>query len=343
MPTPPVVLISFSRPDKTAATLDRIRSAKPSQLFLLCDGPREGREDDAVGTAAVRSVLEDIDWPCEVHRKYWEHNVGVDQNVELGLDWVFDQVDRAVILEDDCFPDLSFFDYADVMLDHFEDDERVAYIGGNSMFVPQRFFDGRSYGFSHYASIWGWATWARAWKQHRAVFPRTWQAGGPEGEVAGVPVRLHPHDASRFVTAGGRAYFQEVMDSRDVRQFNWDSHLWATMGALGTYAATPAVNMVENVGFGADATTTNSTRTMPKAMPAPDPVVHADVALSVEVAREIEGVIVRANGRLARTLRRLIPQGRARTVVRWLGTGPHVVWLMRQLHRLSSIANRKGA
>jgi hypothetical protein len=338
-----VVLISFNRPDKTATTLDRIREAAPTQLFLLCDGPRAGREDDAAGTTAVRKVLEGIDWDCEVHRKYWDHNVGVDQNVELGLDWVFDQVDQAVILEDDCLPDLSFFGYAAEMLDHFASDERVAYVGGNSMFVPERFFDGKSYGFSYYASIWGWATWARAWKQHRSVFPRTWEAGGPEGDVAGTPVRTHPVDVDRFVTGGARTYFTEVMETRDVRQFNWDSHLWATLGALGTFAATPAINMVQNVGFGMDATTTQSTRQMPQAEPAPSPIVHDDdVRISRDVAAEIEGWIVRANGRLARTLRRLIPQGRLRTVARWIGTGPHAAWLMRVTHRVSSMASRKA-
>lgn len=344
MSTPPVVLISFNRPEKTSATLARIREARPAELFLLCDGPRPGRADDAAGTAAVRGILEDIDWPCTVRRKYWEHNVGVDQNVELGLDWVFGQVDRAVILEDDCLPDLSFFGYAAEMLDHFAEDERVAYVGGNSMFVPERFFRGRSYGFSHYASIWGWATWERAWKQHRSVFPRTWEAGGPEGDVAGVPVRTHPVRVDGFATAGARAYFTEVMETRDVRQFNWDSHLWATLGALGTFAATPAVNMVQNVGFGLDATTTQSTRQMPKAETAPSPIVHDDdVRITTEVAAEIEGWIVRANGRLARTLRRFIPQGRLRTVVRWIGTGPHAAWLMRLAHRISSMAPHRKA
>ena len=66
----PVVLIAFNRPEQTKRTLECIRQAAPEDLFLIVDAPRDNRPDDAEGCAAVRTVLENIDWPCRVHRRY---------------------------------------------------------------------------------------------------------------------------------------------------------------------------------------------------------------------------------------------------------------------------------
>ncbi len=93
LPTP-VVLIAFNRPDVTRRTLAAIRAARPGRLFLVCDGPRADRPDDAARCAEVRAVFDGVDWPCEVERRFSDVNLGCEGNVELGLDWVFAQVDR---------------------------------------------------------------------------------------------------------------------------------------------------------------------------------------------------------------------------------------------------------
>ena len=109
----PVVLIAFNRPRLTRRTLEAIREAKPEELYLVADGPRSDRREDADLCAAVRAELEGVDWQCEVNRKFSELNLGCEANVELGLDWVFSHVERAIILEDDCIPDPSFFPFCE--------------------------------------------------------------------------------------------------------------------------------------------------------------------------------------------------------------------------------------
>jgi len=39
--------------------------------------------------------------------------------VSSGIDWVFEQVEEAIILEDDCLPDPSFFRFCQEMLERF--------------------------------------------------------------------------------------------------------------------------------------------------------------------------------------------------------------------------------
>ena len=172
MSATPVVLIAFNRPHLTRRTLATIRGARPDHLFLVADGPRGDRPGEDDLCRAVRAELEKVDWPCKVERRFSDVNLGCEANVELGLDWVFSQVEEAIILEDDCIPDPTFFPFCEELLAKYSSDERIWHIAGNSHWVPTELFDGRSYAFSTYASVWGWATWRRAWQAHRSSFPR---------------------------------------------------------------------------------------------------------------------------------------------------------------------------
>ena len=42
----PVYMIFFNRPDTLKKVFESVKEARPAQLFLACDGPREGRPDD---------------------------------------------------------------------------------------------------------------------------------------------------------------------------------------------------------------------------------------------------------------------------------------------------------
>ncbi|HSP63875.1 MAG TPA: hypothetical protein VLQ90_12890, partial [Pyrinomonadaceae bacterium] len=82
-----------------------------------------------------------------------------------GIDWVFEQVEEAIILEDDCLPHPSFFRFCEELLERYRDDERVAAIGGSNL-LPEWSKDTQSYHFSLLGGIWGWASWRRAWRYY---------------------------------------------------------------------------------------------------------------------------------------------------------------------------------
>ena len=73
-----VLLLFFTRSDTFAQVFEAVRQARPSKLFLYQDGPRG--EQDMAGIMACREIVSDahIDWECEVHRQYLEHNQGCD-------------------------------------------------------------------------------------------------------------------------------------------------------------------------------------------------------------------------------------------------------------------------
>jgi hypothetical protein len=334
----PVVIFAFNRPGITRRTMDAVRAERPTRLLLIADGPREGRPDDPSLTAATREVLDDVDWPCDVSRRYSAANLGVEASVELGLDWVFSQVNEAIVFEDDCVADPSFFRFADELLTRYRDDARIWQISGNNFGVPETLFPDFSYGFTAWGSVWGWATWADRWHTHRAIFTRDHQ---PLDDAPGTaPIRTRPArpGEASLATASGRRHFSEAATSQDIISHGWDKHWWLTMMTEGGLTITPSRNLVENVGWGADAT--HGVSAERKDHPAQEivfPLRHpAEIAVDVELERELELVLSRVGGRTARAARRLVRSPGARRVMRRIAYSRPAVRLTRSWSRLTS-------
>ena len=114
-----VTLIFFNRSDTLEKVFEKIRMARPPKLFLVQDGARENNSKDIEGIRACRKIVENIDWECEVFKNYSEVNLGCGVRPQSGITWVLSQVESTIILEDDCVPEMSFFDYCDEMLEKY--------------------------------------------------------------------------------------------------------------------------------------------------------------------------------------------------------------------------------
>jgi hypothetical protein len=333
----PVVLIAFRRPDVTRRNLEAIRQARPERLFVVADGPRPGNVEDEQQCAAVREVLETVDWPTTVEHRYAERNLGLEANVELGLDWVFSQVDRAIVLEDDCIPDPTFFRFCDELLERYADDTRIWQIGGDTHLVPTEMFDGCSYAFSTWASVWGWATWADRWHAHRAVFDR--DHAGAEDRVDQTPRTADAHRTEpavphpdALVTDAARRHFTFVSTEPDGDRYGWDHHWWVTIMSRQGLSVMPAVNLVTHDGYGEGATHTRAAKDPYPATAMAFPLVHPPaVALNRAVEGELELVLLRTDGRLSRLARRLIKPLWIRALVRRVLEIPFVWRLVRRV------------
>lgn len=48
------------------------------------------------------------DWSCDVQTRFASANLGCTKRVVSGLDWVFENAERCIIIEDDCLPSPDF-------------------------------------------------------------------------------------------------------------------------------------------------------------------------------------------------------------------------------------------
>ncbi len=104
----PIALFLFKRVEKTCQIIKKIAEIQPAKLYLIGDGGRD-EEEQALAEECRRAAEAAISWDCEVITNYAESNRGVYENIAGGAKWVFEREDKAVFLEDDNMPEISFF------------------------------------------------------------------------------------------------------------------------------------------------------------------------------------------------------------------------------------------
>lgn len=239
----PVVLIIYHRPQMTEKVIDSLREVKPSQIFVIADGPKD--KEDAGKCKETRELIKSIDWKCKIEKNYSSTNLGLRKRVISGLNWVFSKVDRAVILEDDLVIDKSFYSFCEEMLEKYKNNEKIISISGNN-FLFDRYNVKDSYFFSRHIYSWGWATWRRAWKLYddtMSDWPKVKSKNILNDRLEGW-VKM--------------AYWKMIFDMTYERKINSWAYAW-TYTALVNNKLTivPSLNLVSNIGTGQGATHTS--------------------------------------------------------------------------------------
>lgn len=243
----PVVMLVYNRPTETKLVFERIKQACPHILIVVADGPRDGLSMDQENCEKVRSLINSgIDWSCEFITNYSEKHLGCKLRVSSGLDWVFSQVESAIIIEDDCVPALSFFSYCNELLERFKHDERVMQICGTNV-SPVTTDEEYSYYFSKFGPVWGWASWRRAW-QYYDVDMKAW------------PQVVENKIYQNFWEFPGEAAFRLEMYEKvyQGQVDTWDLQ-WGFAKFLNSgLSVIPSKNLISNIGYGDSATHTKS-------------------------------------------------------------------------------------
>lgn len=235
----PVIFLIFRRPKETSLVFEQIRKARPPKLFIVADGPRNS--DEKILTDSTREVVSRIDWPCEVFRNYSDINLGCRECVSSGITWAFNHTEKAIILEDDCLPNETFFKYCEEMLVRYESDEHIMHIGGTNFQQDNSGYahniGDSSYYFSNIAQIWGWATWKRSWDKYDK-YMQTWPNTANLKSFRGIFPNLPTlHYWKHMFT---RLYRNETD--------TWDIAWTYTCFREGGMCIMPRVNLITNIG-----------------------------------------------------------------------------------------------
>jgi FkbM family methyltransferase len=259
----PLLFLIFNRPEPTRRVFEEIRKARPAKLFIAADGPRDTRPEDMDKCRLTREIVQNIDWPCEVKTLFQDKNLGCKIGATTGISWFFDQVEEGIILEDDCLPHPSFFRFCTEMLEHFRHEEKVIMIDGYNIEGTSALK--ASYTFSRYGHLWGWASWRRVWKQYDVTM-KIWDK--PENRKK---IRQAMNDRYQW-NYREWLYNETYLGNKDTWDYQWESYRLFH----GQLSVIPAVNMIQNLGFGADATHTTqlTSHLILPAQEIPFPLVH---------------------------------------------------------------------
>lgn len=220
--------------------LERLRAVQPAQLFVHCDGPRQGVEGEAEKVEAVRAAVQSIDWPCEVKTLFRDQNLGLRAGVSNALNWFFEAVPAGIVLEDDCLPDPSFFPFCAEMLERYAETDKVMHIGGSNVAEPVTRALAESYFFSQFTFVWGWASWRRAWAKMSL-------------QLEGFEDFVRQHEIQSLTDAPmAQAYMLEKFRATQAGENNSWAYAWAySVLKNNGLSIVPRVNLVQNTGIGA--------------------------------------------------------------------------------------------
>jgi hypothetical protein len=182
------------------------------------------------------------------------------------MNWLFEQVEEAIIVEDDCLPDSTFFQFCEENLERYRNDPRVFQIAGTNHLIPPC-DEKTSYGFSKYASIWGWASWRRAWKNYDPEL-LLWRNADTNRKKS----ILKEMKLAWMEQVYWARKFDKILAGHDTWDYQW---VFACLKNQGL-SIVPRINLISNIGFGPEAThtTTVGTQSEYPIGPTKFPMVH---------------------------------------------------------------------
>ena len=209
---------------------------KPKKLYLVLDGPKGIEEKETCNQ--TKKVLDDINWDCKVEKLFSDHNLGLKKRFKSGLDTIFNQEESLIILEDDTLPTSSFFRFCDELIEKYSDQKNIAQINGYNYL--SKINKEKSYYFSTYPELWGWASWSDRWFKYYNNDLDGWN------EIKNTQAFKEKFFSEQEYAYFYKAYenaFNNVIDSWD---FKWSFSL--RINELLSVA--PTKNLVKNLGFG---------------------------------------------------------------------------------------------
>lgn len=291
----PILFIIFKRPTVSITAFKKIQKVKPTKLYIASDGWRENVANEKKLVEETRNlILSQINWNCEIKLKFENSNLGCAHGVYSAINWLFQNEEMGIILEDDCVVQDSFFPFIEEMLNRYKNDNRIGMIDGANYHHKTEIPD--SYCFSKFKSTNGWATWKRAWDN--MDFNMTW--------------RNTPYEESVLLNTGYKGkdykywkYKLKVIDNKQASAWDWQWYF--TLAANNQLSIFPKYGLVTNIGFGEGATHTTESK-IPEAYKAYKelsfPLKHPQYVIPYE---SFELAFYKSNNTLFYTLMRYIP------------------------------------
>ena len=237
----PVVLFIFKRSETLEDIFSQIRKYAPDKLYLIADGGRD--EAECLLTKKTRDkAISLADWNCEIITNFSDTNVGVYNRIGEGAKWVFSKEEKAIFLEDDNLPEVTFFQYCADLLTRYEKDERVGWICGTNYLGDSSSFGKESYYYTHHLLPCGWASWGDKFLKFY------------DGELN--TLNKKSIKAMKSTYTDNRLFQQELHTIkqtrinylRDPKTVSWDRQMCFSIRSSKIFGIAPNKNQIKNIG-----------------------------------------------------------------------------------------------
>ena len=230
----PIALFVYNRPDHTRRTLSALQKnelAAESRLFIFSDAAKT--ETDHHKVDEVRKLIHDVHGFKSVKVIERATNFGLAKSIIDGVTQLVNEYGKVIVFEDDLLTSPYALQYFNEALTRYADEEKVMHIGAymynlKAKDLPETFF-------YRAASSWGWATWARAWKNF-------------EPDINKLSAQFDKEKINRFSIEGTMNFWKQVRELKAGKNNSWAIRWYASIFLKGGLTLNPAHSLVNNIG-----------------------------------------------------------------------------------------------
>ncbi len=159
----PIALFVYNRPEHTRRTLSYLQKnllADESRLFIFSDAAKT--EEDKAKVEQVRQLIKETTGFKSVKVTLRKENMGLANSIIGGVTQLVNEYGKVIVFEDDLLSSPYTLQYFNEALTKYVNEEKVMHIGAYMYNLANKSLHQTF--FFRAATSWGWATWARAWK-----------------------------------------------------------------------------------------------------------------------------------------------------------------------------------
>ena len=291
----PIALFVYNRPEHTRRTVSYLQKnllADESRLFIFSDAAKT--DEDKAKVDEVRQLIKEVTGFKSVKVTERKKNLGLAESIISGVTQLVNEYDKVIVFEDDLLSSpytLQFFNEA---LTRYKNEEKVMHIGAYMYHIdkkglPQTFF-------FRAATSWGWATWARAWKDF-------------EPDVDVLLQQFDPKKVSQFSIEGTMNFWKQLQGFKAGKNDSWAIRWYASIFLKGGLTLNPTISLVNNIGNDGSGVHSNK-ENMYAVQPAQQPVTQfpSEIKESQAAYQSIKNFLKNRKGNLLQRTIRFIRQ-----------------------------------
>ncbi len=229
----PVLLIAFNRFEYTQKVISVLQNYQPTKLYLAMDGPKS-LEDELIQDRISDYTLDNFPSPKVIFIR-GESNLGTGNFIPQAITKFFKDEEFGVILEDDCIPTLTFFEYCRQLNMQRENFPQIMAVCGSNLTSKGK--NGDAFTLGPFFVPWGWATWRDKWSRFERKQEVLSQIENELGHI------WYRSDKLRKLMGS------YIKSSTSQESKVWTGHWLCSIIKADGVIATPDTNLVTNIGF----------------------------------------------------------------------------------------------
>ncbi len=243
----PIALFVYNRPEHTRRTISYLQKnllADESRLFIFSDGPKT--DDDKAKVEQVRQLANEVTGFKSVKVIVRKENMGLANSIISGVTQLVNEYGKVIVFEDDLLSSVYTLQYFNEALTKYATEEKVMHIGAymynlKTKGLPDTFF-------YRAATSWGWATWARAWKNF-------------EPDVDVLMKQFDAKKTEQFSIEGTMNFWKQLEHFKAGKNNSWAIRWYASIFLKGGLTLNPSTSLVHNIGHDGSGVHSNSEKT----------------------------------------------------------------------------------